>query len=211
MSFDDGTTGDDLVDLLLQEIVESPFDKKEFCPNGCIDTIITAKKISDKLKVLRRPASVEAQEADQRELVRLVDFVSQRSKKIFAIVLCCDLNSEELRQVLTQYEILGLDDSKLPIDGHDNEKILFPSTGKTYERPWTKLRVRNFYSYHWKCLAPVFSNGQGELELHEKQVLPFLSVSLRGQSGTFGEVYQVTIHPDHLRNAVHVSLVHLFP
>ncbi|KAK2611673.1 hypothetical protein N8I77_005003 [Diaporthe amygdali] len=186
--------GEDLTDRLLRELVESPFDRKEFFPNGCIDRIITPETVA---------ATLNAQ-ADQRRLAELVDFASQESKTIFAILLCCDLNIEEIHQALRHFKSIRIDDSKLPVIGNDTKLFFF--TERTYQKPWTRLRVRHFCSNQWKFLAPIFQNGQRELSLHSDQVLPFLAVNQRGNPGMFGEVYQVTIHPGHIKRAINSTV-----
>ncbi|KAJ0120690.1 hypothetical protein J7T55_015422 [Diaporthe amygdali] len=205
MSFVNGTNGEDLTNRLLRKLVNSAFDPEEFCPDGCVKSIITPETISRKLEAVRVFPSIEDQQDDQKRFGRLVDFISQESKTIFAIVLCCGLNKEEIRQAFAQFKNLGLDDTRLPVLEDNHQRFFF--TGNDFQWPWDILRVRSFCLYQWKFLAPVFKlNGQGELALHSKHVFPFLRVNQRGDAGTFGEVYQVTIHPNHLRSAVHAPV-----
>lgn len=193
-------SGDELVNHLLKGLVKSSFDNgKEFWPRGCIEKIVTLEAITEEL---------------DPTLDALVDFIIDEGRTIFAIALCSNLDGDRLYLAMNQFKELNFNDSSLPIVGDDVKRIFFP-TGKAYKYPWNGLSVKNFCSYQWKSLAPVFDTKNRTLELHAEAVLPFTRTSRYGSSGTFGEVNKVTIHPDHKRRGIHVRIsvtfIEIFP
>ncbi|KAJ4405325.1 hypothetical protein N0V91_005275 [Didymella pomorum] len=69
------------------------------------------------------------------------------------------------------------------------------------------MKLRNFYDYQWKLLAPFFSKGSGSSDvkhylLREEHILPFVECAeVPGEEGDkaggYGKVSMVQIHPDH--------------
>lgn len=198
---------EDVAESLSRKVEESVFDhSKEFLPHGSIDGIITRDIVRGKLKSRRGHSPTETQEsrqADQADLDRLVDSILRRSKKTFAIMLYASFGKKEFFEAMTQFRALGFDDGKLPLIGDATTRIFFSSTTKRHRRPWNHFRVDAFCSNQWKFLAPVFDSKQSELALHTKHILPFTWAIQRG-AGMFGEVHEVTIHPAHGKNVVHV-------
>lgn len=196
MDSDSSIIGDELVDHLLKELVESSFDNgKEFWPRGCIEKIVTLEAITEQL---------------DPTLDALVDFIMDESRTLFAIALCSNLDGDRLLNAMSQFMELNFNDSSLPIIGDDVKRIFFSPSGKGFKYPWNGLSVKEFRSYQWKSLAPVFDTKNRTLKLHPKAVLPFTCTSSRGGSGTFGEVHKVTIHPEHKKRGVHVRLFSKF-
>lgn len=204
----DNDSEEDMAESLARKVERSLFDqKKEFWPRGTIDGIITRERVRDRLKLRRKRSSKETQEtrkAEQESLDKLADFISRRCKKIFAIMLCGNLSDSDIRQALSQFQQLGFDDGGLPAVEDNNTRVFYSSTAKAYRKPWNHIRVGAFCSNQWKFLAPVFDNKQSEMALHRNHILPFIKASQRAGAGTFGEVHEVTIHPAHRKNNVHV-------
>lgn len=188
---------------LARKVEKSVFDhSKEFLPNGSIDGIITRDRVRGRLK--SRSSSTETPEslqADQANVDRLTESILRRSKKTFAIMLHANLSNKDLREAMTQFQSLGVDDDKLPLIGDASTRIFFSSTTKRYRKPWNHFRVDAFRSNQWKFVAPVFDSKQSELALHKNHILPFTWAIQRG-AGMFGEVHEVTIHPAHGKNVV---------
>lgn len=196
MGSDPSITGDELVDDLLKGLVESSFDNgKEFWPRGWIEKIVTLQAITEQL---------------DPTLDALVDFIMDGSRTIFAIALCSNLDGDRLFSAMNQFKELNFNDSSLPIVGDDVKRIFFSPAGKGFKYPWNGLSVKNFRSYQWKSLAPVFDTKNRTLKLHPKAVLPFTCTTSRGSSGTFGEVHKVTIHAEHKKRGIHVRLFSKF-
>lgn len=182
----------------------STFDKKEFLPSGTLNGIITAQRVHGRLRSKRDRSSTETQEsrqADQAIVDRLANFILTRSKKVFATMLYANLNNRDIRDAMTQFEDLGFNDNHLPLV--KDAATFISSTTKRYRKPWNLFRVDAFCSNQWRFLIPVFDIKQSELSLHTNQILPFTWAAQRG-AGMFGEVYEVTIHPAHGKNVVHV-------
>lgn len=197
MDSDSSITGDELVDHLLKELVQSSFDNgKEFWPRGCIEKIVTLEAITEVI--------------GPRLDALLVDFIMKESRTLFTIALCSNLDGDRLLRAMNQFKQLNFNDSSLPIVGDDVKRIFISPTGKGFKYPWNGLSVRNFRSYQWKSLAPAFDTKNRSLKLHPKAVLPFTRTSRHGSSGTFGEVHKVTIHPMHRKNGISVRLFSIF-
>lgn len=66
---------------------------------------------------------------------------------------------------------------------------------------WDHLSMKEFEAYQWKLLAPSFERGSRRHIHHyafdSKVILPFTYYSQRSESGTFGQVSKVKIHPDY--------------
>lgn len=201
---DSGTTGEELVDRLLGNLVKSSFDKKkDFWPRGCIEELVTHEAITEELESRNSPVSRRAEQADQVTLSALVDFFMHGSQALFAIVLCCNLPGDKLFRAMKQFKKLNFRDSSLPIDDEDVKRIFHSSTGSV-RSPWNGPSVRSFCDFQWKALAPVFDNNTLEFTLDSDVILPFTRAKQRGSSGTFGEVHKVIIHPSHQRIGSHV-------
>lgn len=205
----DSTTEEDVVESLARTLEESIFDhRKEFFPHGSVDKIITRERVRETLESgRRRLPSTETQEsrkAEQKVLDKLADFISGRGKKIFAIMLFSNISNRDIRQAISQFQQMGLDDDNLPLTEDDTKAVFFSDTTKMYRKPWNHVRVKAFCSNQWKFLAPVFDGRKREMALHSNSILPFTKASQRTGMGTFGEVHQVTIHPAHRMSSIDV-------
>lgn len=188
---------------------ESTFDEKEFWPHGCIIPIITKTNVSQGLGTETTHLSVEARRAENKKLDKTVHYILANSKTVFSILLCCSLNSQEIRQAMDEFKVLGFDDSKLPVLFHDKKSpppMFYSSENRAYRGPWTVFRVRYFDEYQWRFAAPVFRKGAYDLPLHKNTILPFTGATKLGGSGTFGEVHDVNIHCAHRKADFHVRL-----
>lgn len=208
MTSDESVSGEDLADLIARRSVMSVFDNQDFWPHGCIDDIITPDSVSRKLKTGNkrlRKMSPEARQEYEKNLDGLVNFVLERGRKIFAILLCCSFKDRELRQAMQHFKDMDFGDSNLPVTDETKSQVFFCSDTKTYAKPWQTFTIKNFYElYQWKFVAPVFHTGLQELDLSGNDILPFTWASFRGSSGTFGDVHEVTVHKAHQKNVVHV-------
>ncbi|KAJ8067310.1 hypothetical protein OCU04_004665 [Sclerotinia nivalis] len=103
----------------------------------------------------------------------------------------------------------GLSNSDLPFHrppqqhGEKNH-ILVTKHGKhikTFET-WEAKKLENFYRYQWWMIAPVFRYNE-HYYFEKEVVLPFLPFEPKEQegdipqSGSYGEVYPIRLHPSH--------------
>lgn len=194
MTSDSSGPGEDLADRLATKAERSAFDRKQFWPQGSIDGVITRQKVHGKLRSNR---------ANQEDLGSLVDFITKRSRKVFAISLRIGLSSNSVRQAIAQFRDLGIDDRSLPLI----EQAFFRPGSKILRKPWNNFRVRDFCTNQWEFLAPIFDNQNNELALHSNHILPFTWASQQAGLGAFGQVHEVTIHPAHRKTGAHVRLL----
>lgn len=207
MAFDDSASGEDVTDCLAREMQQSLFDhRKDFWPCGSIDGIITRERVRETLDLGTSPASIETSQTSDEYLDTIADVTSRKRKKIFATMVWSNLNDQQIRLAINQFQSLGFDDDSLPLVGDDIKRLCLHPTGKGYRKPWTASLVRGFCSHQWKSLAPIFDNTHDEFSLDSNHILPFTWTSQRGGLGTFGEVHEVTIHPAHRKNVIRVRL-----
>lgn len=192
MTFDDNVSDGDLSNSLVSLGAQSRFDEKEFWPHGCTEGIFTRDSISKALKV------------NANEPNELVDFILDKSRTTFAILLHCAFDRAHLRQAMDHLKDIKMDDSKLPITYDDLMHHIFDPSPTNIEdkSPWTIFGVKNFCINQWAFIAPVFETCNKVLNLHRNAIFPFIKSSSHGSSGAFGQVYEVTIHDAHLKGVL---------
>ena len=147
------------------------------------------------------------EESRKESNTKLLNFILKDAKKIFAILLCAGFSnqSKDLRKAMTQFRKRSFGDASLPITSGTRHKVPFFGDDKSEpqpERPWDRMRTRNFCKEQWAFLAPVFSKERLDLELHSDDILPFILKDDDVKSGAFGEVHRVTVHESHQENPV---------
>jgi hypothetical protein len=195
MPSDAGGPVPNLSNHLSSKAEKSTFDNRQFWPRGSLGDVITVQHVHGKLR---------SGEVDQKELDRLVHFITKRCKKVFAISLCIGLNSKNARKAMTQFQESDVDDGMLPLN--DQAQAFFRKGTKIYRHPWSEFRVEQFCHKQWEFLAPSFNRNHNELSLQVNHILPFTWASQHVGQGAFGEVHEVTIHPAHEELGIHVSL-----
>lgn len=170
-----------LEDLIANSYVASMFPddrKQNFIPSGVVNQIVTRKSITEELG---------AAEDD------LINFILRSAKKLFTISLICGLNNRKLKKAMVHFKNGCAVDEQLPVDIplDRTPHPWFPST------PWSKLKKTEFLNKQWMLLAPVFPAGFVKLNLKQEHIFPFTFVDKETKEGTFGAVYQVTIHEAH--------------
>jgi hypothetical protein len=177
-----------LVDQIAMKLERSIFDRHDFLPEGCIETLITEATVMKEMGIT---------EETKEESRKLLGFILKDGRKIFAILLLSGFEGKTLREVITQFRRKKIGDASLPIT--DKTKVPFFISPKQH---WNEWWIRNFYERQWILLAPVFSSERLNLQLRADHVLPFTSQDNDIKSGAFGEVHQVTVHPKHHTNPV---------
>ncbi|KAH6890697.1 hypothetical protein B0T10DRAFT_403476 [Thelonectria olida] len=162
--------------------VRSSFDfdyEQDFLPQGCLEKLIT------RASVLK---TVERDEIDPG----LLNFITNSAKKVFAITVLCGWEGRRLYLVMEKFREDGFHDKSLPV------KTASGLSSISCFKRWTKATRLHFIKCQWKFLVPIFPRVRSKADLHlnldPQCILPFTSAK---RSGTFGNIYQVTIHPDH--------------
>jgi hypothetical protein len=189
--------GESLGGQTVKMFKKSVFDKQEFLPEGCINTLIT------KCAVIKELALTQ-EEMKKESNIKLLNFILEEgARKIFAITLCAGLGGQDLRKAMTQFRKKNFGDASLPITEETRHKVPFFGNEDTPPKsPWDTVKTRLFCNQQWAFLAPVFSNESLNLRLHADDILPFTCKDDDVKSGAFGEVHQVTVHPSHQKNPV---------
>jgi hypothetical protein len=158
-----------------------------FLPHGMLDILVTRASVASELEI----SDSKHLSDDDRHLL---DFIIGKAKTVFAVSLLSGLKgTKQLRKAMAMFLEHGFGDASLPITMTDNELASCPY----FAKPWNKLKRMNFKREQWKLLAPVFPATSTRLDLEQDSIFPFTFVDEQSREGTFGNVYQVTIHPAH--------------
>lgn len=182
-----------LLDQILEHLVESEFPvdstKQRFLPQGKLDDLITKDSIAQEFELA--DSSKKRSRADNE----LIDLICKSAKKVFATALFSGLRGKDLRKAMSRFKRHGFSDQSLPV------KPEFDKLSYVNDKPWNMLNRFNFRDNQWRFLAPVFPNPTPDADLkmvlEPEHILPFTYVDEQRREGTFGNVYQVTIHPKH--------------
>jgi hypothetical protein len=178
---------------IVKKFQKSVFDKRDFLPIGCIDTLITESNVIKEL-------AFSQEEMKESSSTKVLNFVLKEGKNIFAIILIVGLKGKDLRKALSQFRRSKFGDASLPIT--DEIKNQLPFFGVPAKKPWDDVLIRRFCEEQWLFLSPVFSEEKLNLQLHANDILPFICQDDDVKSGAFGEVHQVTVHPSHQENPI---------
>jgi hypothetical protein len=203
-SSDSSSNGEEsLGDQIVRQFKRSVFDKHDFLPHGCIDTLITETAVVKELAFTEENLKKDSNG-------KLLNFILNQGKRIFAIMLIAGFKGKDLHKGMTQFRRNKFGDTSLPITEVTKSKVPFFGNDENLPtRPWDSTSVRRFCNEQFAFLAPVFSNERLNLKLHAHDILPFISQDDDVKSGAFGEVHQVTVHPSHHKNPV--LTVRFFP
>lgn len=186
-----------LEDRILHRYAHSKFPSgwsQEYVPRNCLDEIITKSSI---IQEFHRGSDLDGENKRVVDVDEdLIDFILHSAKKVFAISLISGVVTSELQQTMKVFKASGFGDDKLPISFMDSKRP-----------PWLHLkhqlsnvRKHNFMGHQWKFLVPVFRDGQINVEIGSRTILPFKLVSDQKREGTFSDVWEVTVHKAHLEN-----------
>jgi len=120
-------------------------------------------------------------------------------RKIFAILILI-----ERAAVIGNFVKDGMCDDYLPVRFTGTWPYRVYCSGDTERRPkcfwgWRRSTLQRFEREQWKVLAPVFTTS-AKLDdppyFGEGTILPFTEKEIKN-TGTYGKVYRVKIHPEH--------------
>lgn len=166
---DDSFLGSDLEDeflgvLIVNEFERSTFDRHDFLPHDRIDKLITRTSIANALDLDLTRTLASRDE-------RILNFILQSAKRVFAIILTCHFRGSDLRRVMETFRRKHFDDDALPVTSDALSEL-----GCFNKRPWSAMERRLFFREQWAFLASVFSSDNFRMDLEPDHILPFILV-----------------------------------
>jgi len=185
-----------LSDRIWHAQVTSKFaDSREcFLPHNELDNLVTKNAVKEEM-----PDAGED----------LLTFTLQNAKRVFAIAVMCEIEDERLEEAMKIFMHAGFCDESLPIKNpkEDDPDYGDPPLCFGRCRAFTRItRLHSFYKNQWIFLAPVFTTTTFRYSLPVNSVLPFIWKDTTVKSGTFGQVFEGEIHPDHQDDLRNVSI-----
>ncbi|KAI0974720.1 kinase-like domain-containing protein [Xylaria arbuscula] len=163
--------------------------ERQFLPDGRLDRLITRASV---VTAIGLPNNWDRVSVEDK---KLVNFVVESAKKVFAITITTSMGRDgpELRKAMLTFKTHGFGDASLPVkpESWTSESPL------VRDLRWKKAELNWFMHHQWTYLAPIFPKTVWEADLEPDRILPFTFVDNTSRAGSFGSVYQVTIHPAH--------------
>jgi len=183
-----------LQDKLDKSLVKSEFDKTDFLPQSSLDELITIGNIDAELRYAGLSSALSYD-------------IYRNSRRVFAI-----LSYMGMVGVIEWLYQEGFSDQYLPVDlasdgdhqhvisrsNDEHDEVLFSSFA---QRPWDRVKRRDFFNKQWLVLSPVFATLGQELNLNDRCPLPFISVERNVKRGHFSVLHRVKIHHAHLQES----------
>jgi len=145
--------------------------KAQFVPLESLHRLLSPEKIQEAVNGIG--------EIDFYLQQSTVDWIMEHGWRIFAILIVLESNEAEISKFM-RYDIF---DEKLPITD-DVLRTIVPDIAS------------GFYEQQWAFIAPKLVKGVIHRILHPNHRLPFIH-NKKFDSGGFGDIYEVVIHPDH--------------
>lgn len=196
-----GQLGDDIASLFCT----SNFDgsDRDYLPEGCLDSLITAKSIKcelDKFTQDLHRLKTEDSRRKTREMYtddfrqELGRWIQNNAPRTFATMVHCGLGPLYLLMSMQKCRETKFDDHKLPIPTPDS----LPESWNT--SIWPRHKLRDFYDKQWKFLAPVFLKDKYHYDCKKNCIFPFTRENVPPRYGAFSTVYKVTVHEKHQKH-----------
>ncbi|KAI1275714.1 acyl transferase/acyl hydrolase/lysophospholipase [Xylaria sp. FL0933] len=162
---------------------------RQFLPEGRLDRLITRVSV---VSAIGLPGNWEQVSPEGK---KLVNFVVESAKKVFAITVTAGLGKDdsELHKIMHVFQAYGFGDASLPV----KPESWAPENPLVRDLRWRKVELQRFLNHQWTYLAPIFPETVWDTDLEPDCILPFTSVDSIATAGAFGSVYQVTVHPSH--------------
>lgn len=157
--------------------------KSPFIPRANVEDLVTYDSVRTELF---GGSSAQSLAPDE-----LINYVTSSAKKLFIISMLSNVTSSDLRKAMEKFKQHDFGDKNLPVLAED-----FDNYPRCFE-DWGILKKQNFKSGQWQLLVPVFPKEFEKMQLRPEHILPFTYVDSQRKEGTFGDVYQVTIHDSH--------------
>ncbi|KAF2627583.1 HET-domain-containing protein [Macroventuria anomochaeta] len=196
-------TEEELSTILREHSVKSQFGKRSdhFLPRGELDRLITRDSIL---------AELEIKEENADEAEDLIDFILQKARRLFAIVVYIRLPRVEDAMLLFQAN--DFHDARLPIEEWTRD-VFEAKLRENIEHPfivmqgvlrrrrdyiWSRSYIYDFQKRQWEFLAPIISTEETNDCHNSNAILPFITQYTNLAEGSFGVVSKYAIHPDHI-------------
>lgn len=188
-----------LVDKLVDAFVESNFheDTREYLPEGIFKQLLAREAVE---RELERIAECTEQGAFMRDYTyhqALTTWIAAEARRLFAIVLQCDLQPNQAYLAMASFHKHKYTDEKLPLL---NPKESPPPKDVFLDNIWRTSKLRSFYKDQWAFQAPVFSDDQYDYNLQGNCTFPFTKSLTVSEGGAFSTVLKVNIHGDHQKH-----------
>lgn len=121
-----------LSDRIIDSFAKSVFDVRpqNFLPRDCLATLITEADIIHEM---------EFPNPEEDKFKKLVTFIHQHAKKVFATTVVCGIYGNRLVKIMVQFQKSNFDDNSLPLK---EEKI--PELRCFHRKYWTKMSQFDF-------------------------------------------------------------------
>ncbi|KAI1354102.1 acyl transferase/acyl hydrolase/lysophospholipase [Xylaria sp. FL0043] len=181
--------GDRIVACFQQSKFPVGIGERQFLPEGRLDRLITRVSV---VSAIGLPDNWEQVSPEDK---KLVNFVVESAKKVFAITVTAGMgkNDSELHKIMHLFQVYGFGDASLPV----KPESWAPENPLIRDLRWRKVELQRFLNHQWTYLAPIFPETVWDTDLEPDCILPFTSVDSIATAGAFGSVYQVTVHPSH--------------
>ena len=193
---------EELNTVLREHSVKSQFGKRSdhFLPRGELDRLITRESIVAELEI----------EEGEAEAENLIEFILQKAKRLFAIIVYIRL--PKLGDAMLLFQKNKYDDERLPIEEWTKEAFeanLLENTEHPFivmqgivkrkkDCIWSKGYIYDFQKRQWEFLAPMISTEETNDCHNTNVILPFTTQHSNLAEGSFGVVSKYEIHRDHI-------------
>ncbi|KAI1154521.1 hypothetical protein F4825DRAFT_448428 [Nemania diffusa] len=177
------SANDGLAKRIADNLLESAvMPNRKFPPDGFQQILVTKETIAREIQNSNIGLAVDAS---------VVDFIVERARRLFIIMVYCELDLRYIMLLLQKAQRDGFDDNLLPLRKFSPELRLF--------RHWNSTDLARFYEAQWTFLAPVFSSRRSSSkDFDENIILPLVSMDKQDTIDAFYETQLSRIDPSQL-------------
>lgn len=189
------TASEPLGRRILKRLVDANFPpgwNQKYMPEGSLSDLFTK---SDIFRVLTGDEALTSNQQHRTGTevdAKLIDIISRSAKKVLAICILSGVESGRLHQLMKAFMYYGITDDKLPVSFKDINNL--PWSGL----PWSYVQSTTFQEKQWLFLVPTFRQGQVQMDICNRIILPFKLANEKTFSGTFSDVWEVEVNAAHL-------------
>jgi hypothetical protein len=163
---------------------------RKYLPEGSVERLITNDSVYKELEP----------HLSKENDTSLIPFILTKANKVFALTCVVLEDDRKVYKAMKLFQKEGFDNRFLPAEFETSSHGIKPTNPhvKAFGGVWTTTRLEDFNVKQWQFLAPVFREGNLLYGLDDRYILPFKQVGKDTKDGTFGDIFQVKIHPNHL-------------